>query len=42
MELVIWWIDEINSCHTPFLFLQISLAPVSDGVDLIDIVNTNG
>jgi len=42
MEIVIWWIDEIDSCHIPFMLLQIGLAPFCDGIDLIGVMDTNG
>jgi len=42
MELVIWWIDEINGGHIPFMCFQISLAPFRDDIDLIGVMDTNG
>jgi hypothetical protein len=41
MEFIIWF-EQAYGSHIPFMLVQIILTPISDGIDLIDIMDTNG
>jgi hypothetical protein len=41
MEFIVWF-KQVNGGHIPFMLFQIVLTPISDTVDLIDVMDANG
>jgi hypothetical protein len=41
MEFIVWF-EQAYGGHIPFMLLQIVFTPISYGIDLIDVMDTDG